>query len=179
MRSDGARSLFPASTKRILVITHSNAAVDEILVKVLNSRDFRRDGNNHPIVRVGVNAGNEAARGVQTKEILRSMRQSRSAQRSLIIPEADLVQNAEVVFTTIGSMFRLEFLKSTARFDMVVMEEAAKIQDGDMLTLLTLGLGGKAVPDGGRPIPLVFVGDERQLAPYTGYDPNTSVDWFL
>ena len=46
-------------------------------------------------------------------------------------------------------MFRLEFLKLTARFDMLVMEEAAKIQDVDLLTLIILGLGGKAVPDGG------------------------------
>ena len=164
--------------KRVLVVAHSNAAGDEILEKVLNSGDFKRQGSRPPIVRVGLNATNVAAGAVQTKELLRSMRETRSSQRRSNSTEVDLIQDAEVVFTTIGSMFRLELLKSTARFDMIVVEEAAKIQDGDLLTLLTLGLGGKAVPEGGRPIPLVFVGDERQLAPYTGYDPNATVEWF-
>ena len=178
IKGDGAKRIFPTTLKHILITAHTNAAVDEILLKVINTKEFKSTEDKYPIVRVGLNPTNDAAERVQRREILKSITQTGKSVRSSILSEADLIGKAEVVFITIGSMSRPEFVKSTARFDMVIMEEAAKIQDGDLLTAFTWGLGGKVFPESGCPLPLVLVGDERQLAPYTGYDPNTPLKLF-
>ena len=175
----------PTTCERVLVLTHTNAAIDDIMEKVIKTKKFKkgRDGVE-PLVRVGIRGESDVARGLTAREIVRArtVGTSRQGGPSRITNrrrlEADVVTNADVVFTTLGSMGRSEFLRSRKPYNVIVVEEAAKISHGDLLNALTLAIGMKDTLDAGRPVLIALVGDELQLPPFLGYDANLNVSRF-
>lgn len=89
--------------------------------------------------------------------------------------ESKIAFDAQVVLATIGSLKRSEILQSLRIFDMVIIQEGVKISDGDLIKAFSLGLGAKTNPTQGFTVPVFIIGDERELAPYTGIDANLSI----
>ena len=173
-----SRKVLHPSMRPVLVITHTNAAIDDIMQKVIATDQYEEGAEKHPLVRVGVRGGNAFTASRTVQEILRTQasrnRSSRfqSTKRSKRAPASAsaIIDDAEVVFSTIGSLQRPEFMGAIRRYDMVVVEEAAKIRDVELLAAMSIALGGKEFPAPGTPVVLVLVGDEWQLSPFRGYD---------
>ena len=114
---------------------------------------FLHDSDQYDVIEAGVQAAitgkfevkTLGTERVQTREILKSITQTGKSVRSSILSEADLIDKAEVVFITIGSMSRPEFVKSTARFDMVIMEEVAKDSRRISAYFIHMGTRGKGL----------------------------------
>ena len=173
----GERGILPTALRHVLVLAHTNAAVDELLVKVINSRKFKRSNTHEPLIRIVLQTTYDFVQSFTPGEIARSRSRNTGPVRGAarLELESKIVSEAEVVFATIGSLKRPEFLHSLTAFDIVILEEGAKIQDGDSVNALALSLGFKSPPTIGCPIPIFVIGDERPLAPYTGIDPNLAV----
>ena len=57
---------------------------------------------------------------------------------------------------------------------MVVVEEAAKIGDVEVLAAMSIALGGKEFTRSGTPVVVVLVGEKWNLSPFRGYDERLS-----
>ena len=153
--------------------------------KVIKTKKFKKGRNSvEHLVRVGIRGQSTITQGLTAREIVRTRTDgasrpggpSRITNRARL--EAEVVTNADVVFTTLGSMGRAEFLRSQKPYNVIVVEEAPKISHGDLLNALTLAIGMKDTPDAGCPVLIVLVGDELQLPPFLGYDANLKVARF-
>ena len=78
------------------------------------------------------------------------------------------------MFSPIGPLTREEFVLSRKPYDLIVVEEAAKISDIDLLQASVLG-AGRTPHTSGTAIPVVLIGDEMQLPPHKGFDSNVEL----
>lgn len=174
--------LFPTILDRALVLTHTNDAVDDLMEKVVKMKTFKkgRDGVEL-LVRVGIRGESEIVQELTVREIVRyktsadtrNRGSSRNPNRGRL--EANVVTDARIVFTTIGSMNRAAFLRSKKAYNVLIVEETAKISHGYLMNALSLAIGVKDDPNPGYPIPIVLVGAELQLPPFLDDDSNLRV----
>ena len=68
----GERGILPTALRRVLVLPHTNAAVDELLVEVINSREFKRSNTHEPLIRIGLHTTYDVFQSLTPGEIARS-----------------------------------------------------------------------------------------------------------
>ena len=112
-----------------------------------------RDGVE-PLVCAGIRGESEIVR-YRTSAETRHGGSSRIPNHGLL--EANVVTDARVVFNTIGSMNRDEFLRSKKDYKFFIVKEAAKISHGDLVNALSLATGMKDDLNRGYPVPIVLV----------------------
>ena len=167
------KRLLPNCIKLIIVITHTNAAIDDVLKKISKMRSFR-DGK---LVRVGVRWDNEyfTAQRVFERKLRREQKSQHVMDQRVRFPGfnvSDVINDAYIVFNSFGSLRRTKFSQARSPFDMVVIEEAGKLHEGDITLGLAQSIGMKDSPLPGHPLAVVQVSDELQLPPHSSLDPN-------
>ncbi|KAA8536513.1 hypothetical protein F0562_028990 [Nyssa sinensis] len=149
---------------RVLVCAPSNSALDEIVLRVLNTgiRD-ENDRAYHPkIVRIGLKPHHsvqsvsidylveQKLAGMETQNIDKQ-KQGR-AERDVDIIRASLLDEAAIVFSTLSFSGSALFNKSNRGYDVVIIDEAA--QAIEPATLIPLANGCKQVFLVGDPVQL-------------------------
>eukprot|EP01025_Chloroclados_australasicus_P000476 TRINITY_DN10246_c0_g1_i6.p1 TRINITY_DN10246_c0_g1~~TRINITY_DN10246_c0_g1_i6.p1 ORF type:complete len:622 (-),score=78.28 TRINITY_DN10246_c0_g1_i6:752-2617(-) len=164
----------------VLVCAPSNSALDEIIMRVLDSGLLNKDGNNWvpSVVRVGVRT-HHSIEHVYLENVVQkrmatggggsglndanSRRFEREQLKQLVLEEAN------IVFSTLSFSGSQVFNKMTRRFDAVVIDEAAQAVEPSVL--VPLALGSSQVYMVGDPVQLpatVISGRARQF----GYDQS-------
>ncbi|KAG8064473.1 hypothetical protein GUJ93_ZPchr0004g38215 [Zizania palustris] len=137
----------------ILVCAPSNSALDEIVLRVLNTglRDESNNIYNPKIVRIGLKA-HHSVEAVSLDYLVKQKPSGRN--RSLNRIRVSILDEAAIVFSTLSFSGTSIFSKMSRAFDVVIIDEAA--QAVEPATLVPLVHGCKQV---------FLVGDPVQLPP--------------
>ena len=148
-------------TGRALVLTVTNAAVDDLLMKY-----FKASGNDtfseYSPLRLG---SMSTEKDVQKFEIYALSRQRKCR------PDA-LINSKRATFSTLGSAMAYDWHENIRSFDVIVIDEAAYASEPETTAVLSRVLGNVGEPKFGTSV--VLVGDQAQLPPF---DDNTFPCW--
>ncbi|KAK7852315.1 putative helicase magatama 3 [Quercus suber] len=146
---------------RVLVCAPSNSALDEIVLRVLNTgvRDENDHAYNPKIVRIGLKE-HHSVRAVSMDYLVKQKQESMSAdkdkhgapQRDKDSIRAAILDEAVIVFCTLSFSGSTLFSKWNRGFDVVIIDEAA--QAVEPATLIPLANGCKQVFLVGDPVQL-------------------------
>ncbi|PHJ25439.1 rna-directed rna polymerase [Cystoisospora suis] len=153
----GHNALLP---NRVLVCAPSNAAIDEILKRLVTPPSkgggiFDSQGRRYKpsVVRVGPNVHPDLARYSLEYQATRRMKFAGASRFSALAAiKAEILQEARIVCATLSVCGSRDITSSADLFDTVVVDEAS--QSVEISTLIPLRLGCRR---------LILVGDPRQL----------------
>ncbi|KAI3966628.1 hypothetical protein MKX01_003248, partial [Papaver californicum] len=141
---------------RVLVCAPSNSALDEIVLRLLNTgiRDEKDRPYNPKIVRIGLKAHhsvqvNQKLAGINTTADIRKQGSGADDKDSI---RASILGEAAIVFSTLSYSGSTLFSKLNHVFDVVIIDEAAQAVEG--ATLIPLANGCKQVFLVGDPVQL-------------------------
>ncbi|XP_008218818.1 PREDICTED: probable helicase MAGATAMA 3 isoform X2 [Prunus mume] len=129
---------------RVLVCAPSNSALDEIVLRVLNSgvRDESDRSYNPKIVRIGLKA-HHSVQAVSMDEMVErkkgSMGGSKDRDGGADRFRAEILEEAVIVFSTLSFSGSPLFSKYNRGFDVVIIDEAAQAVEPAILVPLTNG----------------------------------------
>ena len=149
-----------AQRVRILVCAPSNGAVDEIVMRLMEEKLFHEDGSRYSpkIVRIGVKIHDEVKGqsmehlAAEKLKIMRRSTRSREAAMTLDGARLAVLNDAQIVCTTLSYSGANIFKKMDRGFDVVVIDEAAQAVEPS--TLIPLQHGCKQVFLVGDPVQL-------------------------
>ncbi|KAI4312515.1 hypothetical protein MLD38_037321 [Melastoma candidum] len=138
---------------RVLVCAPSNSALDEIVLRVLNSGIRDEDGHayNPKIVRIGLKA-HHSVQAVSMDHLVQQKQSQGSGGTDADSIRAKIVDEAVIVFSTLSFSGSTIFSKLKHGFDVVIIDEAAQAVEPS--TLVPLSNGCKQVFLVGDPVQL-------------------------
>ena len=115
-------------TPKILICAPSNAAVDEIVIRILKSGVYNRRGETcHDIrlMRLGrIGQASIATHPVCLENLLKQVKTSGVSVRT---KRQDLIQNAQIICCTLSNAGSLHMSKFEHAFDMVIIDEGCQV----------------------------------------------------
>lgn len=167
-RGGGVMDLMPSFTGRALVLSVTNAAVDDLFTTYLAGIGGRTGADTSLPVRIGVHSTRREVKEREVNVIAKRLTDdARKSGQTAVVTGKDVLNKYPVVFSTLGSALRHSWDDVTS-FDLVVVDEAAYVDETEVLACLSRILHAVGEPPHGTTV--TFFGDPRQLQPFDSKD---------
>ena len=140
-------------TGRVLVLTVTNAAVDDLLMKYFRATENDLDSMFAPL-RLG---------SMTTEEFVKQFEAFRIRQSKKLSP-LSLMNQKRAIFSTLGAAMIYDWNENIRKFDLIVIDEAAYASEPELTAVLARVIGNVGEPKFGTSV--VLFGDQAQLPPF-------------